>query len=429
MKVNNFKTKRILAAVLSLALAGGNVFTAVPDLTVSYAAENDSVICIRGNLGENASWEYDNGVLTVKGEGPMKECVFPGFETEDCTEYYPWLNFRETMTKVVIGEGITSVSGSAFEYCPNLRQIELASTVTSIGELAFSYCRNLESVTFPEGLQSIERYAFANCSGMKKPVIPESVTKLDKKAFSGCDFADELKAPAENMDEPGDVSISVTNATVNPGGTTFLDIIVTSKDSINAFITALQYDKSVFSVEALSVNEAFAASQQDLVYDLNNDRFLYFNSDMENVHFDNSYAVRVALKVKEDAPEGEYKITPFYPNETGAAASHINSDNTVMPLEAEFISGTVKVSKTEKPVTETSPLPLSRSYFSLPEGESKITGDTTDDGIINAADLLKTKKYFLGSDNDISYADTNEDGSLNITDYIILQDYILSPTD
>jgi uncharacterized repeat protein (TIGR02543 family) len=59
----------------------------------------------------------------------------------------PWYNSRESITKAVIVDGVTSIGNWAFEYCTGLTSITIPNSVTSIGESAFYDCTGLTSIT------------------------------------------------------------------------------------------------------------------------------------------------------------------------------------------------------------------------------------------------------------------------------------------
>ena len=113
----------------------------------------DAAVIESGTCGENLTWTFeDGGVLTISGEGAMDD-------------YYsvPWYNYRNKITSVSIGGGVTSIGENAFENCDNLVKVVIPGNVTMIGENAFSYCDALTSVTIPNSVTSIDAYAFAGC--------------------------------------------------------------------------------------------------------------------------------------------------------------------------------------------------------------------------------------------------------------------------
>lgn len=84
-----------------------------------------------------------------------------GYET-----YSDWRNYKGAIKEVIIEEGVTNVSNSAFENCRNLKSVRLPSTLTYIGAYAFEECISLEEICIPENVTSVGRYALANCKNL-----------------------------------------------------------------------------------------------------------------------------------------------------------------------------------------------------------------------------------------------------------------------
>ena len=113
-----------------------------------------------------------DGTLTISGEGNMFGA--------------PWSQYKSKIKKVVIGEGVGSISDNAFHYYENLRSVSLPSTLTSIGEAAFWACSSLQSITLPNNLTNIGLNAFRACHSLTQVLIPASVTSIDGSAFECC---------------------------------------------------------------------------------------------------------------------------------------------------------------------------------------------------------------------------------------------------
>ena len=132
-----------------------------------------------GAAGDNLTWTFDKetGVLTIKGSGAM----------EDFTEKFcPWASHRESMTAVVLPEGITSVGDYAFSGCSTLTEIDVPIGVETIGCCAFWDCTGLARVSLPQGLKEISYSAFTNCSSLTEIALPEGLTVISSGTFSGC---------------------------------------------------------------------------------------------------------------------------------------------------------------------------------------------------------------------------------------------------
>lgn len=129
--------------------------------------------------GSNLTWTLDDeGTLRIDGNGRME--YYSSYSSK------PWYNYRSLIKSAVIGEGVTSIGGSAFSYCRSLTSVTIPEGVTSIGSCAFEYCSSLTSVTIPESVTSIGNSVFYGCSSLTSVIIPSSVTSIDNFAFYNC---------------------------------------------------------------------------------------------------------------------------------------------------------------------------------------------------------------------------------------------------
>ncbi|MBR2556430.1 MAG: leucine-rich repeat domain-containing protein [Aeriscardovia sp.] len=150
-----------------------------------------------GSCGDNATYYIDgDGTLYVNGTGPMEDYYM--------YQNAPWYDYKNLVTRIVIGEGITTVGTENFREFNNLSTVEFPSTLTSIGGWGFGNCfvlqpltipstvrsigryafhsADFESITIPAGVESIGEYAFASTS-LKSVTIPATVTTIGKSAF------------------------------------------------------------------------------------------------------------------------------------------------------------------------------------------------------------------------------------------------------
>ena len=204
--------------------------------TVTFTAMEEKEISVTLLVG-GEFWSFEDGVLTIWGEGPMDDYDVKntGWTTT------PWcvLRLDTKITKVVVLEGVTTVGDYALYWCNHLKEVVLADTVTKIGTSAFgrtglekfvvpdtvtelgsqvfSHCESLAEITIPNGVTSMGTYIFSDCTSLKHVVLPDSVetmetgtfycsgvesvtlpsglTKLPKQTFAGCTSLSSVTIP------------------------------------------------------------------------------------------------------------------------------------------------------------------------------------------------------------------------------------------
>lgn len=186
--------KKLISAALSCAiLVSATTCNITSNAAFSGAEVSSLKTATSGTCGENVTWTLDDeGTLTFSGTGPMVTTYFGSHEWERDEN-----GFRQTINKVVIEEGVTSISGTAFSGCA-MTEIEIADSVTSIGNFAFLSCENLTEITLPKNLTEISLYAFCYCYSLENVIIPASVTSIGNGPFFGCDSMTEIIVEEEN---------------------------------------------------------------------------------------------------------------------------------------------------------------------------------------------------------------------------------------
>lgn len=94
--------------------------------------------------------------------------------------------YRNSIQKVEIGGGVTSIGDNVFNYCYHLTSITIPDNVTSIGSTAFYNCYSLTSITIPDNVARIGSNAFQSCYRLTSITIPKSVTSIESSAFNYC---------------------------------------------------------------------------------------------------------------------------------------------------------------------------------------------------------------------------------------------------
>lgn len=144
----------------------------VAKFTSEYPIAGNTYVEGQGDLSYKT---IDNGkTLVIYGAGAMAELV---------DEAHEWYAVASAATKIIIEEGITSISEGAFSACSALETVEIADSVKSIGGGAFAYCTQLKDVTLGSNLTNIKEKAFWGCKALKIITIPEGVQQIGESAF------------------------------------------------------------------------------------------------------------------------------------------------------------------------------------------------------------------------------------------------------
>lgn len=160
-------------ALLMLVLSG---------CTLVANGSDDSKAADSGRCGDNVGYQFDKptGTLTISGIGPMYDYLSRGTEC-------PYYEHHVNITKIIIGEGVTSIGRDAFHKYTGLTSVEISDSVKTVRARAFEGCTGLTSVSFGKSLETIEYDAFFECTGLAGILeIPDSVKTVGARAFQGC---------------------------------------------------------------------------------------------------------------------------------------------------------------------------------------------------------------------------------------------------
>ena len=103
---------------------------------------DEDFVCINcgmgGKCGENLTWMLDNNTLTISGEGDM-----PDWTAGNA----PWAKHTNSITKIVINSGATSIGENAFTGCSAATELLVPATVKSISASLLD-CSALKNLYF-----------------------------------------------------------------------------------------------------------------------------------------------------------------------------------------------------------------------------------------------------------------------------------------
>lgn len=122
------------------------------------------------DIVEGYVWSLQDGVLTLQAKEGLSRAVVPTMSSDA-----PWYAERDTITKVVVKNTITSLGGNLFQNYSSLREVifEEGSILESIGTNTF--CGSgLTSITIPDSVTSIGSGTFSKTQ-LTTLTIPENV--------------------------------------------------------------------------------------------------------------------------------------------------------------------------------------------------------------------------------------------------------------
>ena len=106
---------------------------------------------VGGKCGENAYWDYHDGILTISGSGDMYDFDLSRDSTMTLTigtDDDFWSNKRRMVSEVVISDGITSIGTNALNSLISMQSISMPNTLQSIGNSAFMGCKSIKHINY-----------------------------------------------------------------------------------------------------------------------------------------------------------------------------------------------------------------------------------------------------------------------------------------
>ncbi len=159
------------------------VVSVVSIIACAMISDDSSAEVTSGTTGE-CTWTLDDTKVMISGNGAMANYRY--------SDSLPW---GESITEVVIENGVTSIGNLAFHDCRAPTSITIPSSVTSIGNWAFEYCESLTSITIPNSVIFIDGWAFYGCRSLTSITIPNSVIFMGEGAFSDCTSLTSITIP------------------------------------------------------------------------------------------------------------------------------------------------------------------------------------------------------------------------------------------
>lgn len=217
MKILSKMMRFFTAATIAMSC----MFT-MPTAYTAYAEE--------GRCGTSTNWTLSNGTLTISGSGAVTAAG--------------WTQYSDKITNVVVEDGVTTITASAFKDHTSLQSVRLADSVTAVGASAFSGCSSLESVDLSDSMVNINATVFRLCVNLKQITLPKNLQLIKESAFYGCLKLESIELPS-TVTSIGDYAFGGTglqSVTLNDGlqtiGTKAFDIscfpIINIPDSVTS---------------------------------------------------------------------------------------------------------------------------------------------------------------------------------------------------
>lgn len=148
---------------------------------------------------KRVNWQFvaSSGTLKLTGHGEMADYSYGqayGAYIRESAFVIPWQNYRDMITKIEVGPGITRIGNYNFAFLDNLKEVKIANTVEEIGEAAFAYCGSLEKISLPDSVKKLGFQAFCNCPNLKK-VNLNKVEYICEQNFWGCPKLTRITIP------------------------------------------------------------------------------------------------------------------------------------------------------------------------------------------------------------------------------------------
>ena len=171
-KISRRKMLGVIGGAAALALVGGGGYTLYSSSPVE-----------EGTCGDDLTWKLsNNGTLTIAGVGMMTD-----------PDVLAPLHLR--VKKLVVKDGVTSISASAFNTCQHLTSVKLPDSVAYIGNQAFKFCVELSSITLPSSTKSVRIETFCRCSKLASVTLPYGVMMIESRAFANCTALKSIQFP------------------------------------------------------------------------------------------------------------------------------------------------------------------------------------------------------------------------------------------
>lgn len=147
--------------------------------------------------------------------------------------------YCDSLTSIVIPEGVTSIGYAALSECPRLQMLQLPNTLSTlsdwacyadsalqqvtlpdatsrVGACSFAFCTRLDSVALGNATRSVAAQAFYYCQSLTEVRLPWTVSQIGEYAFAYCENLQRITVEGRPVAITPDVfeGVDVSNCTL-----------------------------------------------------------------------------------------------------------------------------------------------------------------------------------------------------------------------
>mgnify|MGYP004465568727 CR=1 FL=1 len=341
---------------------------------------------------DGMEWTLRDGAMTVTGKGTLDLGAL---------EAYPWDALRGDIVTLELGEGITEVDAQAFALCRKLTKVTVPASLEKTAQGAFpedveiiapaeetaqttEVAEAAQTTEAAEGTEATEATEATEVTEATEATEATEVTEATETTEMA-----ETTGPAEAAEEadlPAQLTLTVGQATAQPGQQVKLTIALSGNPGLCGLNFTIDYDHTRLTLEDYDCLDSQLTASDWSVGLGEGEKALWLQSDATEAEGE---ILTLVFRVSDAAPLGDTTVT--LTDITGV-------DEEAKLLKPVCVSGGVTVS-------------------------SGLLGDVNGDDRVTAADEKRLRRYLAGAKVAIETgnADMNGDGAIDLVDLMLLQ--------